>query len=185
MNYILKLLCTIIGLFLLHTSIAQTLQKDTIIVKRNVHTAQTQLDTILVDGGIDIEKDPILIKTCFIPHSVKMIELLNEGITPIDFKSFEDEKNIHFKEYPKFLNTTLQENVLTVKVAISGYCCHNFLGEAEIVDQNTLNLLYISYGGFCACNCISTLQYRLKVNNDQLKYITINGSKIKAKIIQK
>ena len=72
-----------------------------------------------------------------------------------------------------------------IDVAISANCCYNFLGEAEIIGGDTLNLIYHSYGGFCSCNCCYTLRYTFRVQeweNLELKFVTVNGDKLVGKI---
>jgi len=190
MNRLLKILILIIGIFQLNLSYAQVAENDTIFIKKSVHPEKTEIDTLIVKGGISPVQTQILIGTTFLPYSNKMIRLLNNGLSPISLEIIEEcDNTIHpreFKEYPKFRMIKRDSITLTIEVSIIANCCHNFLGEAEVIGKDTLNLVYTPYGGFCSCSCCFTLQYVFDTTMEEhyqiLKYVTINGSETFGKI---
>jgi hypothetical protein len=132
----------------------------------------------------------VLVGTTFLPNSDKMIRLLNHGISPISFEILNEcDKSIdpkNYSDYPKFINIKRDSTILTIDVAVIANCCHNFLGEAEVIGNDTLHLVYTSYGGFCSCNCCYTLRYKfdttIEASYQILKNITINNHKKSEKI---
>lgn len=167
--------------FLVFTSLstsAQDVYLDTVFVKRMVGFDEFEMDTLVVPSH---SFNQVLVGTTFLPYSDKMIRLLNDNISPISLEllnecngSIDPNK---FDDYPQFDFVSMDSNVLTIDVTVIANCCHNFLGEAELVGTDTLNLLYTSYGGFCSCSCCFTLRYKFDVSGDFLKFVTINGSK--------
>lgn len=158
---------------------------DTVFVKRTVEENVFEVDTLFIPGGLSTPQ--VLAGTTFLPYSEKMIGLLNNGLSPISLEILETCDNSTARsnkaDYPIFKNITRTDNQLTIDVVIIANCCHNFLGEAEVVDDNTLNLLYTAYGGFCSCSCCYTLRYKFDTTMEKhyqvLKYVTINGSEEK------
>lgn len=173
-----------ISIFQLNSIYGQITENDTVFVKRTVHTENIEIDTLIVRGGINSVQQEILIGTTFLPYSDKMIGLLNKGISPISFEVIKECDNSispkYFKKYPKFVMVKKDTTSLTIDVTVVANCCHNFLGEAEVKKNNTLNLIYTSYGGFCSCNCCFTLRYKFDTTMEDhyqiLKYVTINDS---------
>ncbi len=161
----------------------QNADLDTVFVKRTVGVHEFEMDTLFIPGGRSSPQ--VLAGTTFLPYSDKMIGLLNNGLAPISLEVIEDcDRSIDprtFDDYPKFLNVLRDKNELTIDVSIVANCCHNFLGEAEVVGAHTLNLVYTAYGGFCACNCCFTLRYTFNTTMEEkyqiLKFVTINGAK--------
>lgn len=119
--------------------------------------------------------------TGFLPYSSKMIGLMNHGIEPIDF-TIQKECEVKYIEnenqYPIIKEAFLENHTLVIIVEIIGNACHNYLGEAELTDYNTLNLIYTDYGGFCSWGTV-TLQFRLDTSlmddENELKRVTVNG----------
>lgn len=113
-----------------------------------------------------------------------MINLLNQGLFPVSFTIVSDCNNTTeprtYKNYPTFKISRIAPNRLIIDVDIIANCCSNFLGEAEIIGKDTLNLLYTHYGAYCACSCRYSLRYIFndfsKDHGFALKYITVNGS---------
>jgi hypothetical protein len=130
-----------------------------------------------------VSHDTALYGTTFLPYSSKMIGLMNRGLEPIDFTIIKDCQASMFRneDYPKFINIVRTETTLTIDVEIIGNFCHNFLGEAEVVGENTLNLIYTDYGGFCSwgpCTLRYIFNTTMEKEYQTLKYVTINGSKV-------
>jgi hypothetical protein len=183
MNGLIKIL-TIIFCVLAITSVSgQNTELDTVFVKKTIGQNRFEIDTLFIQSGRSSEQ--VLAGTTFLPNSDKMIGLLNNGLEPISLKIIKECDNNTdprtFKDYPKFTEVKRDSNELIIDVSVVANCCHNFLGEAEVVGNDTLNLVYTSYGGFCSCNCCFTLRYRFDTTmeeyNQILRYVTINGSK--------
>lgn len=185
MKLLAKILTLVLCVFHLNSIYSQIVENDTIFIKKSVHTEKIEIDTIVIQGGISPVKTQVLIGTTFIPLSNKMIGLLNNGLSPISLEIIEECDNTTnpetFNDYPKFISTSRVEDTLTIDVSVVANCCHNFLGEAEVVGKDTLNLVYTSYGGFCSCNCCFTLRYKFDTSMEEeyqtLNYVTINSSK--------
>lgn len=69
---------------------------------------------------------------------------------------------------------------LTIEIKYWGNCCHSFLCDIEVKDENVINLIIHGYGAtYCSCDCCFGLTYnltRMDVDTfDSLKFITING----------
>jgi hypothetical protein len=67
---------------------------------------------------------------------------------------------------------------LNLEVAIMANCCSSFLGEIEIIDDSTLNLIYTENGGECFCSCCFTLNYSIQCNKNPFKKFKLNGQTI-------
>ena len=160
----------------------QSTELDTVFVKRTVGVNEFELDTLFIPSGRSSKQ--VLAGTTFLPYSDKMIGLLNNGLSPISLEVVEEcDRSVDprtFDDYPKFLNVWRGKNELTIDVSVVANCCHNFLGEAEVVGSDTLNLVYTAYGGFCSCNCCFTLRYKfntkMEANYQILKFVTINSN---------
>jgi len=154
----------LIGAFQQNFSFAQIIDNDTVFIKRTVHTEKTEIDTVIIIGGISPAQPQVLIGTTFLPYSNKMIGLLNDGLSPISLELVQGcDRAVEpwsFKDYPIFREITRDSTTLTIEVSVIANCCHNFLGEAEVIGKDTLNLVYTSYGGFCSCQCCFTLKYK-------------------------
>ena len=168
----------------------QKTELDTVFVKRSIGINEFEIDTLYISGGRSSTQ--VLAGTMFLPSSDKMNGLLNNGLSPISLEIIQECDNTTdprtFNEYPKFISTSRVGNILTIDVSVIANCCHNFLGEAEVIGSGTLNLVYTSYGGFCSCNCCFTLRYKfdtsMEDNYQVLNYVTINGSKTIGQIVK-
>ncbi|MCH8904088.1 MAG: hypothetical protein IIA45_09270 [Bacteroidetes bacterium] len=157
--------------------------RDTVFVKRRMSENGFVIDTLFIRGGSSTTQ--VLAGTTFLPYSNKMIGLLNKGLSPIRLEILQDcDKSVrpeNYVNYPEFSDIRRDSNTLTIDVMVVANCCHNFLGEAEVIGQDTLNLVYTSYGDFCSCTCCVTLRYKfntvMEENYQILKYVIINGIK--------
>ena len=191
MKQFFKLFFLITVFFALIPVNAQVKELDTVFVKRKVEKNTFEIDTLFIPSGVSAKQ--VLVGTQFLPYSNKMIGLLNSGLSPISLEVINecnegiDRKT--FNQYPKFVNVERELETLTIDVSVVANCCHNFLGEAEVVDGTTLNLVYTSYGGFCSCNCVFTLRYKFNTvfekNYQILDSVKINGSNVKVIIPKK
>jgi hypothetical protein len=186
----IKIVLLTLGIFQLTAVFGQKTELDTVFVKRTIGENEFEIDTLYIPGGRSTTQ--VLAGTMFLPSSDKMNGLLNNGLSPISLEIIQECDNTTdprtFKEYPKFISTSRVGNTLTIDVSIIANCCHNFLGEAEVVGNDTLNLVYTSYGGFCSCECCFTLRYKFDTSMEDmyqvLNYVTINGSKTVGQIVK-
>ena len=193
MKRFVKIIVLLIGIVQCNLSYSQIVENDTVFVKRIVHTEITEIDTMIIKGGISPAQPEVLIGTTFLPYTSKMIGLLNEGLSPISLELVNDCDNSigreSFKDYPVFKEIKRDSTVLTIEVSVIANCCHNFLGEAEVAGKDTLNLVYTSYGGFCSCSCCFTLRNKFDTSMEEyyniLNYVTINGSRVVGEIPEK
>ncbi|MBL4752249.1 MAG: hypothetical protein JKY52_01430 [Flavobacteriales bacterium] len=170
---------------------SQTTEFDTVFVKRTIGENEFEIDTLYIPGGRSSTQ--VLAGTTFLPYSDKMVRLMNNGLSPISLQIIQECDNTTdpktFKDYPKFIVVKRDSSVLTIDVSVVANCCHNFLGEAEVIGKDTLNLVYTSYGGFCSCSCCFTLRYKFDTTMEDyyqvLKFVTINGSKTLGQIPKK
>ena len=58
-------------------------------------------------------------------------------------------------------------------------CCSEFLCEAEIINNDTLNIIYNAYGSHCFCNCLFNMSFQFSYNN-KLDNIKVTKTKIKS-----
>ena len=74
------------------------------------------------------------------------------------------------------------DSTLIIKALIDANCSYDFLGESEVLNGNTLNLLYHGYGGYAQCNCEYELTYTFEVTSgglnipDKIKFVTVDGA---------
>jgi hypothetical protein len=157
---------------------------DSVFVKRNVGEGAFEIDTFYMLSGVSSQQ--VLVGTTFLPYSDKMISLLNDGLSPVSFKILEGCDNglepTDFNDYPKFdIIKRVGKNQLLIQVRVMANCCHNFLGEAEVLGNDTLHLVYTSYGNFCSCQCCFTLEYvfdtTFEDKDNRLHFVTINRHK--------
>src|SRR5215204_1419850 len=73
------------------------------------------------------------------------------------------------------------DSTLIITASVDENCSYKFLGEIEIVADNTLNLIYHGYGDYSVCNCCFGLTYKIEIFRneeykfDKLKFVSING----------
>ncbi|MCI4671926.1 MAG: hypothetical protein MRZ79_27535 [Bacteroidia bacterium] len=152
-------------LFSYSSTLGQNRVRDTIFLKRKVRDNQFITDTLYPPPGL--LKPHMIVGTSMLHNSAKNILLLEEGIIPISLEILEDCKTVKpssFKNYPQLLHTSQDSNLLTIDIAIVSNCCHDFLGEAELIGKDTLKLFYHSYGDHCACKCCFKLRYKFDLD---------------------
>ncbi len=177
----------ILLLFVSFEIVSQNKQMDSVFIKKSISEYQFEVDTQLVSS---VSFQNVLVGTTFLPYSEKMISLLNNGLAPIRFSKVDEcNKEIlptEFKEYPQYNMIERGKNTLTIEVKVIANCCHNFLGEAEVIEKDILRLSYTSYGGFCSCDCCYTLRYEFDTTMEEtyqtLKTVTLNSSNLLGKI---
>lgn len=186
-----RILTILLCVFELTSVYGQIDELDTVFVKKTIGDNEFEIDTLYIPRGRSSQQ--VLAGTTFLPYSDKIIGLLNKGLSPISLELIQECDNNTdpktFKDYPKFIEVKRDSITLTVDVSIVANCCHNFLGEAEVVGNDTLNLVYTSFGSFCSFACCFTLRYKFNTTTEAqyhiLKYLTINGSTTVGKIPRK
>ncbi|WP_426430271.1 hypothetical protein ACPX19_12130 [Winogradskyella sp. HB-48] len=61
-------------------------------------------------------------------------------------------------------------------------CCSEFLCEAEIINNDTLNIIYNAYGSHCFCNCLFDMSFQFSYNN-RLDDIEVAKTNIKSVVL--
>lgn len=73
------------------------------------------------------------------------------------------------------------DSILIVSVKVNGNCGASFLGEIDMSDSTTINLIATGYGSHAACVCCYGLTYKIELSDQgeypfkKLKYVSING----------
>lgn len=73
------------------------------------------------------------------------------------------------------------DSTLVITATTMANCCYAFLGEVEVLNGNTLNLIYHGYGSYCECNCDYELTYTFAIlperfKPDKIKFVTVDGA---------
>jgi hypothetical protein len=85
---------------------------------------------------------------------------------------------------PPIKITSIQQpydSILIVNAMVTGNCGYSFLGEIDVLQENTINLVYTGYGSSAVCACCYGLTYVIQLSDQgeypfkKLKYISING----------
>ncbi len=139
-------------------------------------------DTLIFDNSSERERK-ILIGTTVLPWTSGQMNAKNFGIS--DLKSItsepcktSDEEAYRMKD--EIISVVETENELVVSIKISANCCHSFLGDVDIIDGNTINLITHGYAVWCDCMCCFGLAFHFDImkkmkNYSNLEYIIING----------
>ena len=91
--------------------------------------------------------------------------------------------------FSRVMSVVEEKDLLTITINYWGNCCHSFLGDIEVKDDLTLNLIVHGYGAtYCECSCFTSLTYHfstLKVPEfDTLKYLIINNEEKSKKLLR-
>lgn len=79
---------------------------------------------------------------------------------------------------------TFDKDTFTVDFSIVDNCCSEFLCEAEMIDESTLNIIYHPFGRHCSCYCKFEMQYTFTFDDSLeeigqkrtvIKYIQFNN----------
>ncbi len=129
------------------------------------------------EKSINKEKEEEILSTLIAPkgsqlfkESAKLQYLQNVNgyiLTSTEVKPCENsgggvENSNHDK---KVKEITLTENGFIIDFTIVENCCSEFLCEAEIVDETTLNIIYHPFGNHCSCNCKFEIKYTFTIDN--------------------
>jgi len=87
-------------------------------------------------------------------------------------------------ESNKIIEQIKTDSVFRVKFNTWEICGSNFLFDVNVVNKNTLNLIYIPYNSWASCRCNCQIEYVFKLIDDggesypyQIKYFSINDEK--------
>jgi hypothetical protein len=158
-------------------SFSQNDVPDTVFVKRNLE--EIVIDTMYIKGGMSTNQ--VIVGTCFLPGTVSEINLLNHGLDPISLSVLNEcNGDETFKPKPLFQSIKRKNDSLIIDVNIMANCCHNFLGSAEVNNENVLVLGYLGYGAYCSCDCCYTLRYIFDTSMED-EYVPIKHVAVKKK----
>jgi hypothetical protein len=143
-------------------------------------------DTLIFDNSSERERS-ILIGTTVLPWTNGQMVAKHYGIDFLKKVTLEPCDNGSDKAYTitDKINSVIEtDNELIVSIEISANCCHSFLGDVDIIDGNTINLITHGYGAWCACMCCFGLTFHFDITKEgtyldykNLEYIIINGQK--------
>jgi len=161
----------------------QLIEKDTVFIKSTISENKFAFDTMYFEKGV--ANPPVLVGTTVLTDSRKNYLLQNNGLK---LEALEVMKGCRkgidpklYKEYPKFNSVKKVSNKLIIDVSIVSNCCHEFLGEAEILGSDTLNLIYTAYGSWCSCSCCYELRYTFDAsfenNYNLIQSVIVNNNK--------
>ena len=140
-------------------------EMDTVFIKLNAtpfdSTISYKIDTVLFDSPV--------VRHLLIGTTVLVASPKNQGTRNFGYDLFKIESSACQKELdgpPKggsdrVVRVTRTDTLWTVELNITSNCCHSFLGEIEVVDGSTLNLVYHGYGTSCSCDCCFGLTYSI------------------------
>ncbi|MCL2328009.1 MAG: hypothetical protein FWC39_05785 [Bacteroidetes bacterium] len=180
MKYILSIIFVFISLLTYS-------QQDTVFFKYNIadydEPVSYTTDTIIFyDRPFTKDRD-MLIGTTVLPWTSGQMNARSFGIS--FFKSITSEPcktsgEEAYRMKDEIISVVETENELIVSIKISANCCHTFLGDVDVFDENTINLITHGYGSWCACMCCFGLTFHFDTMKEwgdysKLEYIIING----------
>ncbi len=68
-----------------------------------------------------------------------------------------------------------KNDTLTIKTTFIANCCTYFLGEIQIINDTSLNLIFTNYGGECFCFCCFELTYKVITKDNKVNTYQLNG----------
>lgn len=87
-----------------------------------------------------------------------------------------------YKLDKKIDSITFTKDSFTITFKAVENCCSEFLCEAEIINNDTLNIIYNAYGSHCFCNCLFDMSFKFSYHN-RLDDIKIEKTNIKSIIL--
>jgi len=70
---------------------------------------------------------------------------------------------------------SFHNDTLDIELSIVANCCASFIGEIEVQNDTTLNLILIEYGLECFCHCCFDVTYRVETKHDVFSDFRLNG----------
>jgi hypothetical protein len=135
-------------------------QSDTIIIVYPKNPEFIELkknDTILINSPMDGQ---ILFGTMAIPTTSNQIGLYGTNGLWLNEMNGAPCNSLGEREVMDHVESISQtDSTFFVSMQISSNYCHKFLGDAGTINDTILNLIFIGYGGNCACTCCFGLSY--------------------------
>lgn len=146
----------IVFLFFLFINCQDVLNRETIIQKKKQEEAQLK---VIEPKGNQLFKQSVKLQYL---QNVNGYILTSTEVKPCEnsgggVENLDDDKKV--KEI------TFTENGFIIDFIIVENCCSEFLCEAEIVDETTLNIIYHPFGNHCSCNCKFEIKYTFTIDN--------------------
>ena len=169
------------------TSDRETFLSDgTSFIRKSKNTSFNESDSHDASVDFEIEIDSVkkfeLSGTTILPSTINQqiakgygLYLKSVKITECDNES----EPTGIEEVNEIIET---DSTLIIKTKINGNCCHDFLCDINIINDNTINLIHHGYGeSYCSCNCCFGLTYEFSTmridNYEKIKLVMINGKK--------
>jgi hypothetical protein len=156
-------------------------QQDTIIIiypQDPIYLHKTGNDTLIIDTPTE---GNVLFGTTIIPTTSNQVGLYGAGLWLDNLTESPCNSSKEPSGIDKILGLTMNDSILSISMEITSNCCHKFLGDAELVDNSILNLIYIGYGGNCACYCCFGLDYTFRREHTDpdivITHVMINGDR--------
>ncbi len=174
MKILIKVLFLI---FICNSSIAQ---QDTIVIlyPKNPELMDVrENDTLFIQSPMDGQ---ILFGTMALPTTSNQVGLYGAGLWLETVVGSDCNNNAERESFPDKINSIWKnDSVWVISTQITSNCCHKFLGDASMINDSIINLIYIGYGGHCACDCCFGLTYTFEKQDYEsesiMKWIMING----------
>ncbi|MCL2328010.1 MAG: hypothetical protein FWC39_05790 [Bacteroidetes bacterium] len=158
-------------------------------------------DTVFIKYNTASRDNPVSYKIDTLPHAARYKIMYGTQVIPATenqmeatiFKLYLKDATLtpcrNLGEYfppPSVENIEETAEKLDVTIQFTANCSHEFLCDMEIIDEKTINLIYIGYGGYAQCGCCFGLTYHIeKLKNEdwqteepgylKLEDIIING----------
>lgn len=159
-------------------------QKDTLLIKYDTYQVEekqnNQMDTI-------VSKQPnernILFGTTVLPNTYQQQIAKSYGLflDSVSLNPCIQDFGIMDELKSQVLGVIQRKDSMSVEVNYIGNCCHSFLCDVEIQNDDSINLIILGYGDmYCTCNCCYGLKFHFTTMEfddfKKLKFITINGN---------
>jgi len=155
-------------------------QKDTVYIKKNVNPfsekAVYKTDTLIFETP---NARNILIGNSILTQTPNQQAAKHYGLFFEDFTV----KDCQESEQPKpnkIIGIEKKKQEWIVTAVVYANCCQNFLADIRVENDNSLNLIFYTYGMYCSCSCPFELNYTIRIREfeglKKIKYLTINGA---------
>ena len=129
---------------------------------------------------IELDSVKYLSGTTVLPWTKNQQIAKGYGLYLETVKINECDKSGRLPETEEVVSIQETDSTLVIQAKIIGNCCHDFLCDIEIVEEQVINLIYYGYGNtYCSCTCCYGITYEfstMKIKEfEKLKTIMING----------
>jgi hypothetical protein len=157
-------------------------QADTVFIKYNIDKFEDKpnykTDTVIFDTP---NARQILYGTTVLPWTQNQQIAKNYGLylDTVSMTPCKQDLGARPNTIGEVLSVNHHNDSLTIELNYWGNCCHSFLCDIEVRDDNTVNLIIHGYGAtYCSCQCCFGLTYHLTtfkgIEFEKLKYIMVN-----------